>query len=422
MAHERATPIAELRLWQKPWPVLLTGMGLVAVAAVIHHVAAGGLPQVRLLLLGGGLIAAAQAVILRMRQGSEQVEERVESAAVITLAGFTALIGLLATDKDWDSADMVLKALLVVAGIGLVLVLLDSLWRRIAISALVLFHFAGVFVTITMIPPPGHPEATAPFLAVQAWIHVYRPYLQFLYMNNAYHFYSPEPGPPTQLWFSLNYESTDEKGAKSISTQWVKLPDRKTSPVNLHYQRLLSITESCNIVNTSMPADVVGRMTQHRDAALLAGWTDRAGAVHSFNLPYRPSDSATFDYQPAQDHSAIMMAAIIRRIARLNPTNPEAPTAKLVSIKFYRVQHWILPAKEMGDGYLPTDETLYHAYYQGEFFTDGRLVNLRDPFLYWRIPIIYEGNQIRHCVREHAGLDYNWADRDRVLNEKEKQP
>ena len=35
---------------------------------------------------------------------------------------------------------------------------------------------------------------------------VYRPYLNLLYMTNAYHFYSPDPGTSSVMWFAVYYD------------------------------------------------------------------------------------------------------------------------------------------------------------------------------------------------------------------------
>ena len=38
------------------------------------------------------------------------------------------------------------------------------------------------------------PPAT-PWLTTQTWVRLFRPHLEFCYVNNAYQFYSPQPGP-----------------------------------------------------------------------------------------------------------------------------------------------------------------------------------------------------------------------------------
>ncbi len=396
MSQANTAPSPGVPAWQQHWPVLATGIGLASLAAVLAQFFGGRLPLVRLLLLGGSLILAGQAVILRMRQRREEVEERIESTAVIVLAGFTALIGLLATDKEWDSADMVLKALLVVAGFGAVLVLLPGRTRRVTISLLAVFHFGGILTAVTMLAPPGSGQP-APFLATQAWVHLYRPYLNFLYMNNAYHFYSPEPGPPTLLWFKLNYSNG--------TSEWFKMPNREDSPVNLHFQRLLSITENCGTVATATTEAL--QVVQPR----------RLAAGQQYGVPTHPSETLAAQFQPPSDYSAVMLPPTVRRVAREHAHPADDPSATLVSLKFYRVRHHILPASFMANGFSPLDKSLFYAFYLGEYFPDGRNVNFaNDPFLYWLIPIYYQEvvdpvrghvSLLNDCLERHADLDYN---------------
>ena len=402
MSQDRPIAFADVPPWRKHWPVLLTGMGVTAAAVPLSFAP----PWLRLLLVGSGLILAGQAIILRLRQAREEVEERVESAAVIGLAGVTAVIGQWGLDKAWDSATMVLWALTIAAAIGVALVLMNLQFRRIAISLLAVFHFGGVLTTVTMLPPPGPGSNSPPFLATQAWVYVYRHYLDFLFMKNAYHFYSPEPGPPTLFWFKLNYEVTDAEGNKKLKSDWYKMPNREDSPVNLHYQRLLSITESCNSVTVPAPQPLMDNAKQRRD---------KLGEIApQFKIPYNPFQSMAMQYQPPTGWSEVMIAAVARRIGRQYAHLAGDPSAKLVSIKFYRVRHDIMTQASMADNFSPLDKSLYHPVFEGEFFPDGTLVNPQDPYLYWEIPIFYGADsKILDYLTDHADMDYNQADREK---------
>src|SRR5438045_224861 len=83
-----------------------------------------------------------------------------------------------------------------------VLVLLPRPARRVVLSLLLLVHFAGILTAVTAVDPQG---GSAPWVSRQLFARVYRPYLGFMYLSNAYHFYSPNPGPPTLLWFRIQY-------------------------------------------------------------------------------------------------------------------------------------------------------------------------------------------------------------------------
>jgi hypothetical protein len=524
-------------------------VALVGTAVMLSEFWSYQLALPRLLLLGGGLLLAAVAVVRRLRPWREQLEERIETAAVITLAGFTALVGILGIDhhtadgvvesatntnpvvittqddhglatgesisiagvtgntavngatfpvtvlsatkfsipvagngpytgggswvtEDWISAYRILMALVIVALTGLVLVLLPNLYRRVGISLLLLFHFFGIFTMVTYLAPPGPIPAPAPFLANQIWSHVYRNYLEFLCIDNAYHFYSPEPGPPTLLFFKLTYapegahykitsdtlaslnselavegksleertrlkdglrklqgkafasgdeaakaltealdkESLEKFGdrvldiAWNVKSKWVKFPNRQDSPVNLHYQRLLSVTESCNQMIQSVPPQIVAAK-----AAL------RGSAGRVFGIPMHPNESLQTQYQPMNTFSwSTAIPSAVRRIGLKHAHLADDPTAQLVSIKMYRVRHAIIPAAQLANGDNPLDKPYYYPFYLGEYYPDGQLVNFEnDPFLFWMIPIYRDPNErdqaknLRDYLEVHADLVYN---------------
>src|SRR5207244_2073818 len=100
----------------------------------------------------------------------------------------------------WDSAALLFRVGTVLAAVGALVVLLPPFGRKIIASLFILFHFGGILTAVTSVSP-------APWLSTQIWTTVYRPYLFFLWMNNAYHFYSPEPGPANLMWFCIEYES-----------------------------------------------------------------------------------------------------------------------------------------------------------------------------------------------------------------------
>lgn len=215
----------------------LAAAGLAAVLGAIADLALGGGPAIlgtaRLLLIAAGAVIAGVAVA--QRPGLWK--------AWAILAGVTILAAVVAVPPHWDSGRLLARLLSFVTVAGTVLVALPVVPRLSLLSAAVLFHFGGI-LTATTWPEP------APWLTVQSANRVYMPYLTAIYMRNAYHFYSPEPGPASLLHILVKYEldQTDPAtGKKKIVREWLVLPDRMAhmkDPLGLSYYRRLSITEA----------------------------------------------------------------------------------------------------------------------------------------------------------------------------------
>jgi hypothetical protein len=201
-------------------------------------------------------------------------------------------------------------------------------------------------------------------MTTQIWTRFYRPYLQFMYLNNAYHFYSPEPGPPTLLWFYIQYE----KG----SSRWVKIPNREDFRTRLEFQRRLALTESTN--------SLAGPAVDFEQR-----WYRRLQAGSLTNPPIPP-------YPPREPmpYSKHMIRAYARYAARNYP-HEQYPEKKVVAVKVYRVIHQILIPTGLLECEKPDDlynPTTYQPFYVGEFDSDGNMLDPEDPFLYWVIPIV----------------------------------
>jgi len=307
------------------------------------------------------------------------------SALILSLAAVAALIGYLALDPAWDSLRSFLCVAALVAQFGAMLIVLPMVWRKVIASILVVLHFGGVASAITAIDPPG---AQAPWLASKVWSTFYRPYLQFTYMNNAYHFYSPEPGPASLFWARLEYEGG--------LTRWVKIPDRQQSPVPLHYQRILAITESINQIQPLMGPALEEKEKKRRQAGDILG------------IPIHPHLMASYQYREPGDYSKRLIGSYVRLLARSHPVfvDDNKVAHELKRIKLYRVTHTIIGAPGLASGESPLDLGYYLPYYQGEFTPDGKLVNADDPFLYWVIPILPKANapgQVFNFFAFHAG-------------------
>src|SRR5262249_52776626 len=104
-------------------------------------------------------------------------------ALVLAIAALAAGLASRAVPAAWDSAQLLLRVSAGVAAVAALLTLLPRTLARAGISLVLVFHLVGIVTAVTSVPPPGGP---APWLVTQLWTRCYRPYLQFLYLNNAY--------------------------------------------------------------------------------------------------------------------------------------------------------------------------------------------------------------------------------------------
>jgi hypothetical protein len=345
-----------------------------------------------------GLIAAGGAVSLRPK-----------SPALLAAAGVLAFVFFFAMNPEWDSARMVVRLLGIIALLAAALMALPKflgqvfaaggasekeaeqlqergrwlgrMFNRVVVSCLVLVHFTGILCAVMSVPPPGRDQS---WLAQWGWS-IMQPYLQFAYLINAYHFYAPEPGPPSLLWFYVEYSDG--------SSRWIQLPkvkDHDIDPFGQEYTRRLSIGES---VNQLAPVPMISDELKTR----------RMIAVRE-GIPMHPELSWEAQYRVPADHSKRLLCEYARFVAQHYPSEKD-PTAEAVRVKTYRVVHRMLEPAEMASKFEypdPAVEWTYWPYYQGEFVkppdepgnSDPNrawvLKNPNDPMLYWLVPIYRE--------------------------------
>jgi hypothetical protein len=367
----------------RAWTYLTIGAVLTIIGSVLPGADKGELNAPRAFLLFAGLITVAAAVARRLQTAPQDIEARIGTAGVLVTAGALVCLAYLGTpdrlletppagqagEREWDSARMVLAVLGVVSIVGAVLVMLPVVARKVIVSLLILLHFGNILVAVTSVAPPAGP---APWVSNQLSAYFFRPYANFMYLNNAYHFYSPEPGPPTLAWFYVRY--TDESG------RWIKLPSRKDSPVPLHYQRLLALTESINMIDYRMPDNFNELYTRRNVAA----------KVYNEELILNPGLPPNVVYNPAYPYSRVMVSAYARYVARHWPHPDEDPTADVKTVKVYRLVHHLITAPQLAAGMNPDDEIFDYPYFMGEFRPNGEMVKVDDPFLYFLLPITRE--------------------------------
>jgi hypothetical protein len=354
--------------------LMFLGLGLAACAAALGF-ATGA--EDALAVRGFKLIGIGAAAFL----AGCGVSMKSRDPKTLALAAVSALFARWGADPRWDSARMLFGFATLVAGGSAVLMFLPQLYRRIIVSGLVLLHFGAILTATTS------PNWT-PWLSGHLGMTFYRPYMQFMYLTNAYHFYSPEPGPANVMWFCIYYDNGD--------TRWYKTPRRPedmTDPLLLSYYRRLAITQQIETPGS------VGSVSED----ILQGRSLRAQGKEDA-IPFHP------EIQPIAAQFRVpndtvrhqLVPAYIRFVARANPHDD--PARKIVSIKMYRVEHHILIPREVRAGVQPYDPDTYRPWFLGEYDAQGVQIKLNDPMLYWLVPIVYEakpGTPIYHTPRSH---------------------
>ncbi|GIW80615.1 MAG: hypothetical protein KatS3mg105_2422 [Gemmatales bacterium] len=392
LVHDEETPIV-----QNAWPVLIAALLLCVTGFVVSIVARGSWLWCFPVF---GVFAAGLAVYIQPR-----------APLVLAAAGVSALLAkFTAGNAGWDwSAGLFFGVAAGVALFSAVVLLLPRPAQKVAVSLVILFHFGGILSAVTSAPPPA-------WVGQQAWTYIFRPYLQFMYFNNAYHFYSPEPGPASLVWFFIEYEE-DADGTRYY--RWIKVPEldddgrpieygptgeRRRYPY-VNYTRRLSLAESINKPSKRAPTPKI-----LEDRVKLADAIP-THPVQRFPLPAQ--------YQEPDLMAKQWLASYARHVARTY-RHEAAPHKKVKSVKVYRVTHLILNADQMErvDSNHPDwlllknrhfyDPITYLPVFVGEFDVDGNLLSLkrefnldngqlakeeRDPLLYWMIPILQDPNK-----------------------------
>ena len=437
--------------------VMAVGAGLCGLAALLDFVpltesgGPAGLSTVRLLLVAVGALTVAGA--LSWRPDLWGLWLAAAGAAVLASVGLPE-----ARPGDWDSARLLARVLAGGAATGALLTAVSVRVRYALLSAFALFHFTGILTAVTW-PPTGGTQP--PWVTSQAAGRVYVPYFKFLYLSNAYHFYSPEPGPASLLYFLLQYELTKttpptadenpdswkagadpETGAPvwtKAASEWVDLPNRRQhykDPLGLSYYRRLSVTE---MVSQAMPSRYTPAtfeksfaVVRRRRVALGTHDADRKHPAVPLDPLAGPED---LQYRvPNADIVRYLLPSYTRHVADefSFPERGPTPARRVVAVKVFRVEHSITPAdalhgrrlpynvrKKWADPADPFHPTTYKPYYLGQYDADGTLADPTDPMLYWLCPIFPKtpsaadpkGRDYEDFMSKYAGFEFDWERR-----------
>jgi hypothetical protein len=348
-------------LWDSPWPWLAGSAAGSLIAAVWLLWLGDFATPLRVILLFISLLACGAAIVIRPG-----------SPAVLGAATGIGVLGWLSVDP-WDSARFLMVFLTALAAAASLVMLLPRVLRRVVVSGLIVCHFVAILSTVFSVPP-------APWLASTLWAYAARPYLEFMYLNNAYHFYSPDPGPPNLLWFRLEYADG--------SRRWYKMPNAREHSTSVNYQRRLSLTE----------------WTQHPKATDPREMAVRQHLRHSVadKYPFHPGLPEAVQFREPNANSKRVLQNYARFVAQTNPGGDASQV--VVRIRVYRVVHDILDARLLAEGEDPLDLWTYRPYYQGEYDANGNLLNPVDPLLYWMVPIIKRDDRINFSPPDLSAL------------------
>ncbi len=345
------------------WYIALGGAAAIGVAALTQLVApdSKSLNVPQMLLIVAGALAIGVANVLRPFQ-----------IRLLALAAGACVLARFGIPEQFDSFRLVAGFGVLVSAAGAVLVALPVPYRKVVACLLVLLHFGGILCAVTG-PDPR------PWLSNIVGVGFYRPYLDYMYLTNAYHFYSPEPGPASQLWFCIKYTPNAE-GVSSV--RWYKMPQRPkdmTDPMALSYYRRLCLTQQMdNYVPMPLITDEMKRQRLMR-------------AEGDDGIPIDPAFPLDAQYRlppdPVREH---LLPSFVRHVAKMPENQHDDGVTSIESIKVYRVEHAIPLPVELKMGVKFYDETTYRPFYLGEFDPDGALLNPSDPLLYWLIPIKWE--------------------------------
>ena len=369
----------------RSWLFLLAGLVLLVCAWALRR---SSLLEVRIALLVAGFVVTYATVVERLRRMTWDFPDRLEASAMVSMSILGAVACLSATGEAWTSGRIFFGGLFALTLVGGVLILLPPLARRVALSLLVVFHLGGLVTAITAVDPPN---GSAPWVSQILMARVYRPYLNLLYMSNAYHFYSPDPGTSSVMRFAVFYSDGDRK--------WIQVPDKKDCPIGMTYQRVNALPEHSFYSNGRFPPndsdlranrnlprpprgswDDINRRRQH-GSTLLWGPDNKP-------IPMVPELDPALQYQQPTEISERQIASVARHIWHYPPAQSQTPGVTIVAVKVYRVKIYVLTPYELAKGQDPFDPLKTMPYFLGEFDEEGTLLHPEDPFLYWYLPIV----------------------------------
>src|SRR5262245_54995955 len=83
-----------------PWRLLLVGLAVTAAGSAVGLVGSTWATFAQVVALGSGVLLALGGVARRLREAAWGLDERIETSALVSLAGFTALVAHFGADRS----------------------------------------------------------------------------------------------------------------------------------------------------------------------------------------------------------------------------------------------------------------------------------------------------------------------------------
>jgi hypothetical protein len=209
-------------------------------------------------------------------------------------------------------------------------------WVRWLVTVLVCGHFAAILATVSGASSPNFP---APVPLVKS-ARLVRPYLQSIFLTNAYRFYAPDPGPTDLLWVRFRFADG--------SVRWRELPRRADFPLRMPFQRQLALLLLMNLFLEQAPLDL----------------TTVEGATETL-APTSVTQRLRYNAM-----GRICFRSVVRHLARkAEEAAPERGGVKMMEL--YRVNHLIITPQQKKLGWRLDDPRLYQVYAVGTYLPNG---------------------------------------------------
>ena len=195
-------------------------------------------------------------------------------------------------------------------------------WVKWLVTLLILWQFFAILSIVTA--SGGNDTAFVPSVTVVQY--VTKPYLEAVFLTNAYHFYAPNPGPIDLLWYRIEYENE--------AVRWFDMSDREHFANRMPFQRHVSLSMMIQQMSAPDPANPLNTIMSAQ--------------------------------------GAIAIQSYVRHVAQTKATvAPDGSANPVKEVDVYHLAHIIMVPKQIRMGWEPEDLRLYRATFFGNYDANG---------------------------------------------------